>query len=960
MLCTLPALRRLCFGALLAVTMIAPTQLFGADVVDLAGTWRLTLDPSNAGRAENGSTPTLAGSISLPGSLEMARVGEPVTVETKWTGGIFDRSWFTAAEYADYRAPGNVKVPFWLQPETHYTGAAWYQRDIEIPGNWKNSRVVLTLERPHWKTSVWLDEREIGSSDALSVPHVFDLGLNVTPGRHRLTIRVDNTLDPDIGENSHSVSDHTQGNWNGVAGRIELSARSPVWADAVQIFPDASSRTARVRGTLRNSTGHRARGEISVAIRAAAGATTPPSAPVSLAFDVTGDGQTFDIALPLDSTLGSWDEFSPVTHQLQVTVRAEAEGQRLADEAFVSFGIRDVAARGRQLTCNGRPLFLRGALDCAAFPRTGHPPTDVAAWKREFEAIRAHGLNHVRFHSWCPPEAAFVAADELGVYLQVEVASWPNFSTTLGDGKPVDAWLDAETDRILRTYGNHPSFIVLTACNEPSGPQHETWLSAWITRHKSADPRRLYSAGAGWPEVPENDFHIRSEPRIQHWGEGLASRINQLPPETVSDYRDFINERAAPIVSHEIGQWCVYPNFAEMPKYSGYLKPRNFEIFRDSLAAHGMAEQAHDFLIASGKLQALCYKEDIEAALRTPSMGGFQLLGLSDFPGQGTALVGVLDAFWEEKGYIAPAEFRRFCDRTVPLARLAKRVFTTEEHLVADLEVAHFGAAPLHDATAEWKLIDDAGKAVAHGSLAPRTIDVGAAQPVGRIDLALANIAAPARYKLTVALAGTGAENDWDVWIYPPAATVTHPAPSDVAIVSRLDDAARAKLANGGTVWLMLAPGHVAPDPQRGPVALGFSSIFWNTAWTNGQAPHTLGILCDPKHAALAAFPTDAHSNWQWWYVVTQSSAMILDRLPQALRPTVQVVDDWVTNRKLALAFEAAVGKGKLLVTSIDFLDASLDPVRRQLRASLLAYVASPAFQPEVSVTLDQLAGLQK
>ena len=110
-----------------------------------------------------------------------------------------------------------------------------------------------------------------------------------------------------------------------------------------------------------------------------------------------------------------------------------------------------------------------------------------------------------------------------------------------------------------------------------------------------------------------------------------------------------------PAVVHEMGQWCVYPNFDEVRKYTGPLKPKNFDIFHDSLAEHGMLDQWRDFLRASGKLQALCYKEEIEAALRTPGIGGFELLDLHDFPGQGTALVGVLDPFWESKGYITPA-----------------------------------------------------------------------------------------------------------------------------------------------------------------------------------------------------------------------------------------------------------------------------------------------------------------
>ena len=305
--------------------------------------------------------------------------------------------------------------------------------------------------------------------------------------------------------------------------------------------------------------------------------------------------------------------------------------------------------------------FLRGTLECCIFPLTGYPPTDVDSWKRIIRVCKSHGLNHIRFHSWCPPEAAFVAADELGFYYQVECSAWPNASTNLGNGLPIDEWLYREGERVLDSYSNHPSFLLLAMGNEPGGPERGgKYLGPWVEHFKAKTDRQLVTSGSGWPSIAENEFHVTPGPRIQQWGQGLLSRINAQPPATVADYREFVDGYDVPVISHEIGQWCVYPNFEEMEKYTGALKPRNFEIFRDLLAKADMADQARDFLMASGKLQALCYKEEIESALRTPGFGGFQLLDLHDFPGQGTALVGVLDPFWDSKPYLSPAEFQPF------------------------------------------------------------------------------------------------------------------------------------------------------------------------------------------------------------------------------------------------------------------------------------------------------------
>jgi hypothetical protein len=971
--------------ALFASTSIAALALdTNQPVISLAGSWQFRIDRENVGVAQAWFKQDLPDRIRLPGNMPQNGRGDDVTVNTKWTGAIVDGSYFTAPEYEPYRQPGNIKVPFWLQPDKYYVGPAWYQREVEIPTEWQGQRVVLTLERPHWETRVWLDGNAIGTNNSLSTPHEYDLGAALAPGKHRLSIRVDNRMIVEVGENAHSISDHTQGNWNGIAGRLELSATALVWIDDLQVYPNEATKSVTVKGKLGNATGKAGQGTLKLAaergsLRPQQSAESAPDAPpkttgqrrllperaIAVTWDTTGG--TFEIEYPLGVEAQHWDEFHPALYRLTATLDRSGDSQGRASighSRSVTFGLRDISTQGTQFVLNGRKLFIRGTLECCIFPLTGHPPTDTASWRRIIRIAKAYGLNNIRFHSWCPPEAAFVAADELGFYFQVEVAAW----ATIGQGQLIDQWLYEEADRILQAYGNHPSFLLLASGNEPGGPNHKSYLAKWVNHYKAKDPRRLYTSTSGWPEIPENQFHVTPGPRIQAWGGGLKSRINAHPPETRADYRDFIQQRAAPVISHEIGQWCVYPNFDEIPKYRGYLKPKNFEVFRDTLNAHHLGDLGRDFLLASGKLQTLCYKEDIESALRTPGMGGFQLLDLHDFPGQGTALVGVLDSFWDNKGYVTAAQFSRFCNSTVPLARLSKRVFTTDEKLEADLEAAHFGPAPLTNVATAWKLVDSYGRIMANGTLPSKTIPVDNGIPLGNVSIALDKAPAPRAYRLAVEMAladekgntrglpGYRYANDWDVWVYPVKAD-TQPPPG-VTIVEELGDQALATLDAGSKVLLMIPPGRVKGD-KLGQVALGFSSIFWNTAWTRRQAPHTLGIRCDPKHPALASFPTDYHSNWQWWYLVSRAGAMVLDDLPPALRPTVQVIDDWFTNRRLGLVFEAKVGAGKLLVCSIELRkDLDRNPVARQMLHSLLNYMAGEEFKPAVELSVEQVRGL--
>jgi len=907
--------------------------------ISLAGRWGFQLDRADVGVTENWAAKPLAGHIHLPGSLPEQGIGDAVTTNTPWMGGIVDKAFFTEPEFAPYRQAGQVKLPFWLTPKTHYAGAAWFQRAITIPSAWHNQRVVLTLERAHWETRVWVDGKCSGTNDSLGTPQKYDLG-QLAPGRHTLTLRVDNRRIVDVGENSHSISDHTQGNWNGIVGDLSLHATPLVWIEDLQVYPHIATHSVTVTGTLGNRSGT---GGESGVVFYLDGILTQSSVA-----DWTTNGGHFTGEIPLGDDTPLWDEFHPAVRHLTAKLGNATRS--------TSFGLREISTAGTQFVVNGRKTFFRGTLECCVFPLTGHPPTDVAAWKRIITIAKAHGLNLIRFHSWCPPEAAFAAADELGFYFQVEAGSWANQSTTLGDGRPVDAWVYAETERILKTYGNHPSFVLMAYGNEPGGKSFKAFLANYVSHFKSLDARRLWTSASGWPELPENQFQVTPNPRIQAWGAGLKSRINAQPPETETDYGDYISRRPAPVISHEIGEWCAYPDFGEIKKYTGYLQPGNFEIFRDSLAAHRLGDEAKSFLYASGKLQTLCYKEEIESALRTPGMGGFELLGLTDFPGQGTALVGSLDAFWDDKGYVTAAEYSRFCNAVVPLVRLEKRVFTTGETLSADLEVANFGAAPLTNATPYCQLVAEDGRVMASQIFDGRDVPVDNGIQLGAAHLSLKNIPAPARYKLVVGFAGTQVQNDWDVWVYPSSAKPK--TPTAAVLFHELNAAALAVLDSGGTVLWLLPPEQVRNDSAR-PVKFGFSSIFWNTAWTQRQAPTTLGILCDARSTLFAEFPTENFSNWQWWYLVQHAQPMILDALPADLRPAVQVIDDWTTNHKLALAFEAKAGNGKIFVCSVD-LETPLDPVRQQFRTSLLDYLASPDFQPKQTVTAATLKRLAK
>lgn len=920
--------------------------------VSLAGTWRLRLDPERKGVEATWFAETLDDAVTLPGTTETNGKG-PVREDA-----AVDR----------------------LSRPRYWVGAAWYQRDVEIPAAWQGKRITLLLERTK-HTQVWVNRMPIGTQDSLSAPHIFDVTRALAPGRNTLTVLVDNSKLPPVGP-SHAIDERTQSNWNGLLGRLELRATDPIWLEDVQVYPDATGRQARVRAVIGNTTGRPVTGHLDVAC-ASFNVTNPAIfAPQTVDVLATGQQTVVEFTHRPGDAAPLWDEFRPALLQMQVNLAADA----FTDQRTVSFGLRDFKRDGQRLTINGRTVFLRGRIDCANYPLTGHAPMDKAEWLRILGIVRDWGLNHVRFHSWCPPEAAFAAADELGMYLQVE---FPNKRSAFKapdsaeaavwnadylevppahDGVSLYDYALRETDLILRHYGNHPSFVMYTLGNELG---RNPAMFELVARFRQRDPRHLYAQGANnlhWaPEYAEgDDFWVTGKTGKDRPLRGAFfvadypyGHIDYRPPSTRVDYTNSIRDVPAPVIAHEIAEFQVTPDFREIPKYTGPLKARNLEIFRQRLDGAHMLDLADDFMRASGALAAICQREDIEAAIRTPGLGGFHWLDLQDFPGQGTALVGMLNVFMESKGITTPEAWRQFCSETVPLCLFDTYTWTTDETFAAEIKVAHYGPADRPGTRVAWTLRDGNGRDVGAGSLGPFTLKQGEVYPVGEIRAPLAKVTAPAKLQLNVSIEGTSYRNQYDLWVYPPH--IDTASPTGVVIADRLDQKMLEYLAGGGKA--LLFPRH---DALPHAVDGAFQTDFWCWAMFAKSAtqrkikppPGTQGFLCDLAHPALANFPTEFHSNWQWWRIVKNARPIVLDETPADYRPILHVIDNFARNHKLGLLFETKVGQGRLLVCASDLPKLQEHPEARQLLHSLLRYMESPAFAPRAGIDVALLRKL--
>ena len=920
----------LCGAATSCVETGAPAES-DRQRLDLSGRWAFQLD-SLAGFPD---------SLSLPGTTDTNRKG--IRNEK------MDETTYLSRTY-------------------YYKGKAWYRKQVVIPESWHGQSVRLVMERTK-PTQVYVDGRYAGSNTDISVPQNYDLSAFLLPGAHELTIVVDNgeSVPPQLLGSSHAYTESTQTNWNGIIGDFYLEAAAPCHLASVQVYPDYDARQATVRVAVQGRS--RAAGAVKLTCRAETWNTDARQQVGPLEAVLSPSDSTYVFTLDLGDGAAEWSEFSPALYR--TTVALEADGMR--DVQTADFGLRKFATRGTKFAINEKTTFLRGKHDACVFPLTAHVAMDVETWRHYFQVAKQYGINHYRFHSWCPPEACFEAADIEGIYLQPELPFWGSLNRK--DTALVD-FLTKEGVRIQQEYSNHASFVMFAIGNEIWGEQPV--LEELVGRFRQEDSRHLYAYGsnnglgfagqqAGEDYMTtcrvgqENDTsfvtHARASFSFADAYDG--GYMNHTYPNTVMNFDSAVARCTVPIISHETGQYQVYPNYEEMKKYTGVLEPRNFAVFRERLAKAGMADQAHEFFLASGKWAAELYRAEIEMDLRTRGLGGFQLLDLQDYPGQGSAFVGMLDAFMDSKGLITPEEWRQSCDEVVLLFEAPSYTHFAHEPLTGKVAVANYSPDDLAGSLV-WRLLDSAGEIVMEGDWKV-SVPQGEVGEAGALEVDLSSFSEAARCTLELELVDTPYRNAYPVWVYP-SEIETAPADSSILVTRKWDSRLVAHLQKGGkALWFPQAE-----DFPQATVGGLFQTDYWNyrmfkTICENAHkpvSPGTLGLLVRTEHPVFRNFPTEFHTNWQWFPMVKQSHPMILDRLPQGYRPIVQVIDNIERNHKLGLLFEFAVGGGKLLVCMADLEAVQDKPEARQFYAALLRYMEGDAFAPSLQLDADELISL--
>jgi len=862
------------------------------EVIDLSGKW-ICSSPDGSIRKE----------VSLPGSSCEFQIGKK-------------------QEYYEEYTKETVRAP---RERYEYIGELIYERDIDIPDTMADKNIVFFFERINIASKLFIDDVQIGRGVVeLTTPHTYMLTnrhncegkplFEDIAGRHHIKLVIDNTNFLNLGDMGSGYSVDTQGYWNGCIGRMELQAYPVNYIERIAAFPRANGVELRtVLATCHHMPMQIEKGRLKYSL-------VRPDGKLCKLYEGAQDielfatRQTVHHFLTLDKEdIILWDEFSTGLYE----IRVELECESCKDTCTDHFGYRHICVRGKRFMLNDRPLSLRGTINCAQYPLTGYPPMDEETWTKHFATFKDHGLNHVRFHAWCPPEAAFLAADKLGLYLSVEMPLWLNWDVTpmeFGDDEWHEMYFRTEALRMSQTFGNHPSFCFFSNGNENMGDF--SMLETIIQETKAVDDRRVYTMTSNFdhPKSPYEDYLCAFE--IYHRRARIQTLHDTVAEHTRLNYDVMAREVPVPFTSFEVGQYCVYPNVDECERYTGNIMPVNLDIIRKMMKEHGVYHKLRDYIMASGDLAAKLYKEDIEAVLRTKGMGGFQLLSLVDYTGQSTATVGLLNIFHENKGVISPEEFKSFCCEVVPLFQ-ADRIFKNSDVLEATLSLYDYGKEKISCPEYELRFMCK-GKEI-YSNNYKATDDTEDHEVNITIPLDFVNENSFIEVSLSV---GTYT-NTYRIFVY----MENQPAVDEKLLV-RTPEELKEAISQGRSVIALRGAYDEEQYKNR------FVPVFWSPVHFPSSAP--CGAFIKENHAALHKFPTGKYLDYQWKSILDNSISLDISNREE-VDIIMEMVPNFVDNVPKSPLFAYNEGSSRIVFCGFDIEEDSL--TSKALAYSLCEYL---------------------
>ena len=835
--------------------------------------------------------------MRIPGTLDESNIGFPdITPEL--------REKLNAAKAAenpldrilgkdDFMEDDEEEEPEAEEPEefimTRYTRQYTFTGEARITRTLNyteaiGKRVFLEVERAR-VLRLFVDGREVPHfiAPSLATPHVFEV-TGLLNGTHQITFLSDNSYPGLPAEDiltSNMASDETVTNWNGLLGYVRLREENEVFIESIQVRP--KGRTLSVQ--LEISAPYPAE----TAIRMTSPAFTREYV-TKIEIKEQYAGFVFD-GLKLSEEAELWGEDGTARQ----TFTAELQN---GERKNVSFGIRDFRIDDeKKFALNGRRTFLRGETSSAVHPDTSYCPMDVPSWTRVFKQYRQYGANFVRFASHCPPEAAFEAADEMGMLLMVGLSCHQHPGAYVTN-EAQDYYL-TELTRILKTYGNHPSFVMMSfGSGAETCIEVPEYLENLLGIAKNLDDTRLYTPGAN--VISRNCDFV------------MVDRRDDLPEQV--NY---------PILTTRTGMFEMLPDFREIDLFSGVLKPNNLLKMRENVEKEGLTVTWNRYVEASGEAALRRYKEELEACFLDERIAGVSLMGLTDYPGRGKAPCGMMNTHLIPKNYdfADPKRFLPFFSEAAVLAGLRKYSYSYGETLSLPLYVMNYGKEPL---SYPLKVV------LSHGDLnIEKVFDRVTAEPggitkVGELNVLLGPELREDRHarKMTLSLRFGLLENRYPVFVYP---SLIPMCPENVLEVSELNETALQYLSDGGNVFIT-------------PKVSGRNSL--------GSA------YIDAGHPIFRDFGTDHFSDVNWKHIPSAAYFEMPGRYKAIVTKLRRPIDNMTPAVQL---FETRVLNGAVVVSALGLKEKIDRPEVAALLSSIYDYMGSFEFSPNQEMRVPEL-----
>lgn len=903
--------------------------------ISLEGQFQFRLDPEDKGIKEQWFLEEfLSGTLRLPGTLCENGIGKELEIDLELN-------------------PVTVRS---FRPKYEYIGRCWYQKKFNIPLSWEKKRVFLFLERIIIKSQVWVDDNLVGDRSSLVAAHNYDITDVIVPGKeHTLTILIDNRDTFYLSTYGHSYTNESQSIWNGIVGEISLCAKEQCLVEDLLVICEENHKSVLAKGTIKNHNGNGAVVNLDFAICSIKNKTQVGN--LSCDIEITGASKEFECRIPIYGDITPWDEFHRDMYELSLILKesnAESEENLICQEK-VNFGFRHMKVINRDILLNNKKVYLRGNLECCIHPLTGYPPCEVEYWIQLLEKVKKYGMNHLRFHSNCPPEAAFIAADQVGIYLQIEGPVWlDTWFMELGSHKEHYEFMPAEAKQILRNYSNHPSFCIFCNGNEFRGDfqlLHDIIEDARKIRHDI-----LYTLSANYdrPLDVEDDLFISVE--ADHKAMRGNRRFKEMATTLKNQYEEAVAKRNIPLIAHEGGQYCVYPNTEEIKNYHGNLVPMNYMAIKNDLEKRNLLDMVPKFVQASGDFSARLYKEEIESYMRTKDFGGFQILGIQDFPGQCTATVGILDAFWNSKNLVTPEWFRQFCNDVVLLMKSEKRIYGSEEKFQADLMVNQFTDHDIKDAVIHYTMLNHRNEIIGEGKFQDISILSGTQRVVARIeDIDFSQCRVPTEVTIKVELENTNYYNCWNLWVYPSISTGMIDEKIEnygIKIATQWSDEVEMMLLQGERVLMIPKREAFINRPTYDST---FYPVFWSPVFFHKKNP--CGIFIH-GHEIFDEFVTGEYTNYQWYHLLEHGYHFDLDQLPSDFSPIIEAIPNYYYNHRMTNLMEAMVGKGVLMICSIQLEELRVHREANWLKHSMIEHLGKVDIHSLQSLSIEDAKGI--